>query len=58
MIKKIFYSIAVSLAIRLIAVWLLWNHWSFLTIVAYVIFEVLYTESRNKYKNARLNKNI
>jgi len=51
MIKKIFYSIAVSLAIRLIAVWLLWNHWSFLTIVAYVIFEVLYTESRNKYKN-------
>jgi len=42
--KKIFYSPFVSMSLLLVLLYFVWNYWSFLTMLGWVIFMVLYYE--------------
>lgn len=56
--KKIFYSPLVSLSLLLVLFYFVWNYWSFLSMLAWVIFMVLYYEKALEWRknNKKQNK--
>lgn len=57
--KKIFYSPLVSLSLLLVLFYFVWNYWSFLSMLAWVIFMVLYYEKALEWrKNNKKQKKI
>jgi uncharacterized membrane protein len=48
--KKLFYSLPVSIALNLIMIHLTWTYWSIPMIVAYVLFLIFYTEKAYYYR--------
>ena len=56
--KKIFYSPLVSLSLLLVLFYFVWNYWSFLSMLAWVIFMVLYYEKalERQKNNKKQNK--
>ena len=56
--KKIFYLCLVSLSLLLVLFYFVWNYWSFLSMLAWVIFMVLYYEKalERQKNNKKQNK--
>lgn len=56
--KKIFYLPLVSLSLLLVLFYFVWNYWSFLSMLAWVIFMVLYYEKalERQKNNKKQNK--
>jgi len=55
--RKIFYSPLVSLLLLLVSFYFVWNYWSFLSMLAWVIFIVLYYEKALEWQKNNKKEN-
>jgi hypothetical protein len=54
--KRIFYSPLVRLSLLLVSFYFVWNYWSFLTMLGWVIFMVLYYEKAVEWQKNQKNE--